>query len=82
MRKMPTHDDLKRTISKGVSGTAMPAFAHHRREHEYDAVIEYIKSFSVRWKDPENFAKPITLPATEPKFLVENLRIQAGKELF
>lgn len=82
MGKLPTHDDLKRTISKGVSGTAMPAFAHHLREHEYDAVIEYIKSFSVRWKDPENFAKPMTLPATEPKWLGEKSRIQAGKGLF
>jgi len=59
MGKLPTNADLRRTITKGISGTAMPAFGSHLREEEYEAVIEYLKHLSKRWKDPENLAKPL-----------------------
>lgn len=80
--KLPTHDDLKRTISKGVSGTAMPTFEGALRDHEYDAVIEYLKSFSRRWKDPGNIAKPIKLPVKSPDWLGEKSRVKSGKAIF
>lgn len=82
MGKLPTREDLKRTIAKGISGTAMPAFEKNLRDHEYDAVIEYIKSFSRRWKDPENQGKPVDLPKKAPDWLNDNQRVQAGKVLF
>ena len=60
----------------------MPTFEDTLRDHEYDAVIEYLKSFSKRWKDPENIAKPMKLPVKAPDWLGEKSRVKSGKALF
>ena len=39
--KMPSNQDLKRTIRDGITGTAMGMFTNLRQE-ELDAVVEYI----------------------------------------
>ncbi|NDA68925.1 MAG: cytochrome c, partial [Verrucomicrobia bacterium] len=59
--KLPTDDDLRRTIKGGLSGTAMGAFNTLRAE-ELDAVIAYVKSFSRRWRNQENYAEAIAFP--------------------
>ncbi len=59
--KLPTNDDLKRTVRDGVTGTAMGMFTNLRQQ-ELQAVVEYIKGFSRKWKDPANYAPPIKLP--------------------
>ena len=59
--KLPTDDDLRRTIKSGLSGTAMGAFNTFRAE-ELDAVIAYVKSFSRRWRKQENYAEAIAFP--------------------
>lgn len=59
--KLPTDQDLRRTVTHGISGTAMGAFSMLTRQ-EVTAVIEYVKFFSRRWRKPENFALPPTLP--------------------
>jgi mono/diheme cytochrome c family protein len=59
--QLPTDDDLARTIRRGISGTALPAFTR-LREPELSAVIEYLKSLSPAWKDESLKAQPIEMP--------------------
>lgn len=82
--KLPTNDDLKRTVRHGVSGTAMPIF-HELQENEIRAVIEYIKFFSPMWKEKKNYARPIVLPDT-PEWFSDEYRLNTeaayGRALF
>ncbi len=59
--KLPTDDDLRRTIRGGLSGTAMGMF-NQLGESEVRAVIEYVKTFSRRWRHAENYAEPLEFP--------------------
>jgi cytochrome c oxidase cbb3-type subunit I/II len=82
--KLPTDEDLKRTIRHGVSGSAMPVF-EQLQDSEIQAVIEYIKFFSPLWKDEKNYAVPIELPGRPDWFAdPSELKTQAayGKILF
>jgi mono/diheme cytochrome c family protein len=65
--KLPTTDDLIRTIRHGVTGTTMGAFKQ-LTETETRAVAEYVKSFSRKWRKPENYAAPVEIPP-EPTWL-------------
>ncbi len=47
---LPTDGDLYRTLTRGVRWTAMPAW-HEIPPRDRAAVIAYIKTFSIRWKD-------------------------------
>ena len=82
--KLPTDDDLRRTIRSGLSGTAMGAFKTLRAE-ELDAVIAYVKTFSRRWRNEENYAATMAFPR-EPEWFVrkEELRTHAerGRAVF
>lgn len=81
---LPTEDDLRRTITGGLSGTAMGAYVQLQSE-EVRAVIEYIKSFSRRWRSPENYAESISLPE-RPGWLKDGetdpAHAAAGRKLF
>lgn len=59
--KLPTNDDLTRTIRGGLSGTAMGMFSQ-LRDDEVRAVVEYVKSFSRKWRDEANYAPPVAIP--------------------
>lgn len=65
--KLPTDDDLRRTIRSGISGTAMPMF-QKLSDSDVSGLIVYLKSFSRRWKDEELLADPLTLPETPQWF--------------
>jgi mono/diheme cytochrome c family protein len=58
---LPTDDDLRHTIKGGLSGTAMGMFVQ-LSDDDVSAVIEYVKSFSRRWRKKENYAAPMQLP--------------------
>jgi mono/diheme cytochrome c family protein len=58
---LPTAADLERTLRTGVSGTMMPAFTQ-LSDHDLTAVLTYIRSFSNRWKNPDNYHAAIPLP--------------------
>ena len=58
---LPTNDDLMRTVREGLPDTAMPAFAA-LPQRDVQAVIEYVKTFSMKWRQPENYAAPIAVP--------------------
>lgn len=81
---LPTDDDLRRTITHGLSGTAMGMFSHLQAE-EVEAVIAYVKSFSRRWKKPENHAPAMKL-APLPEWFKAAAEVKAhakaGQKLF
>jgi len=84
--KLPTEEDLRRTITGGLSGTSMGMFSH-LREEEVRAVIEYVKSFSRRWRHAEHHAAPLRFP--DPPVWIGNHpgtgmaeRIASGARLF
>jgi cytochrome c oxidase cbb3-type subunit I/II len=58
--KLPTTDDLLRTVREGRSGTAMGIFAH-LPEADLRAVVEYIKFFSRKWRKAENYAPTVEI---------------------
>jgi len=45
---LPRDEDLARTIRRGLAGTAMPAWS--LGERELDAVVQYLKTLSPRWR--------------------------------
>ena len=63
---LATDDDLYRTITQGVPGTLMPAFAY-LTEGERRDVVAYVKSFAEDFetKTPEPIAIPTPPPATQ-----------------
>lgn len=74
---LPTDDDLRRTISKGLPGTAMPAWGNFLKGDSLDAVIAYVKTFSSRFGSE----KPTPLkvgpdPSTSPA------NIAAGRTVY
>ena len=81
---LPTEDDLRHTIKHGLTGTAMGMFSQ-LTEEDITNVIEYVKSFSRRWRKAENYAEPMTFP-TEPGWFKEAASKAAhastGKALF
>ena len=54
--KLPTDADLRRTITGGISGTAMGMFTM-LTEQEVTSVMEYNKFFSRRWRKPGSNAR-------------------------
>jgi mono/diheme cytochrome c family protein len=82
--KLPTDADLKRTVTGGISGTAMGMFTM-LDDSEVTAVIEYVKFFSRRWRQSDNYAQPIQFPP-EPAWLGNAAALQdhagRGKLLF
>jgi len=75
---LPLDSDVFRTISKGIKGTAMPAWESALTEDETWAVIEYIKSFSTRF-ETEKPKKPID-PGPTPPATPE--AIQKGERIY
>lgn len=48
--QLPTDEDLKRTIRRGLRGSAMPSFKL-LPERTVDGLVAYIKTFSPRWQE-------------------------------
>ncbi len=71
--KLPTDEDLTRTIRRGIAGTAMPTFAK-LREEEITAVIEFVKFLSPAWKDPTLKGEAVPIPPRPGWFADEKQR--------
>lgn len=82
--KLPTDDDLRRTIRRGLANSAMPTF-QHLRDRDVEAVINYLKTFSPKWRQPVNFAAPLEIPAA-PDWLeraeAPEAKLARGREVF
>jgi mono/diheme cytochrome c family protein len=50
--QLPTDEDLKRTIRRGLRGSAMPSFKL-LPERTLDGLVAYVKTFSPRWKEDD-----------------------------
>jgi len=85
--ELPTNEDLFRTISRGLSGTAMQAFDRGRiknglTEAQRWAVIAYIKTFAFEFQDPDfdPYQQIVTLPQDMASYNEET--IAKGEEIF
>lgn len=76
---LPTDEDLYRTISRGVYGTAMPAFTL-LPEPDRLAVVQYIKLFFPDWTS-RGAGRSIYLPEP-PKDLGSPAAVARGRELY
>ena len=77
--KMPTNDDLRRTVTGGLAGTAMGMFNKFPPD-DLEAVIEYVKSFSRKWRKTVNYGPPLPEPVMPEWFAKENeLKAHAAK---
>lgn len=74
---LPTDADLFITVTHGLWGTPMPTW-EEISERERFAVIQYIKTFSDRWKK-EQVDVPITVTSEPP---VTQASIENGDKLF
>ncbi|MGB0910933.1 MAG: cytochrome c, partial [Nitrospirales bacterium] len=75
--QLPTDDDLFRTISVGVAGTSMSDYGD-LREADRRAVVEYIKSFSPRFRE-EPIGQPVPPP---PSRSITSDAVQRGQGLY
>lgn len=76
----PTDEDLHTTLEKGVPGTSMPAFEGLLGDREKTQVIQYIKTFSTIFTDPDldpqkHLVNIEEIPSTEEA-------IAKGKEVY
>ncbi len=78
---MPTDQDLINTLNNGIPLTAMPPF-RLMTEPEKRAVIEYVKSFSDRWKDPQAYDTAPFVAGRIPAYVGTPVSIGKGEEIF
>lgn len=87
--ELPTDEDLFRTVSRGLTGTAMQPFdddviKNGLTEVERWAVIAYIKTFAFEFQDPEfdpiKNGMVVSLPAERPPYSTEI--VAKGREVF
>ncbi len=74
---IPTDDDLKRTITKGLPGTAMPAWGKFLNGDSLNAIVTYLKTFSSRFESEQ--PRPVKV-GQEPTSSAAN--IDAGRKVF
>ena len=81
---LPLDEDLQRTIREGVPGTEMPRWKNVLSEHDISAVVQYIKTFSPMFADPDSLPLPediIEVPEERP-FERSLASIAAGRKIF
>lgn len=82
--KLPSDDDLRRTIRSGISGTAMPTF-QKLPDSDLDAIVVYVQTFSRRWRDASLYAAPMEIPKVPDWFRETEksaVEIEEGAVLF
>ncbi|KMP10357.1 nitrite oxidoreductase, gamma subunit (modular protein) [Candidatus Nitromaritima sp. SCGC AAA799-A02] len=76
---LPLDADIYRTISRGVPGTAMPAWENALTEEEIWSVVQYIKGFSERFKNevPKPAIRPGSTPPATPEAIASGQKLYA-----
>jgi cytochrome c oxidase cbb3-type subunit 2 len=77
---LPLESDLYRTITRGLSRVAMPAFPL-MPHNEKVAVIEYVKTFYPRWEEQKGERVVVPLPRA-PRDLGAGDRLLRGRIVF
>ncbi len=75
---LPTDENLLRVVTNGIPRSYMPSHEDVSME-ERKAVIEYVKTFSPRWKE-EEACKPI--PVKKPAWVGTPESIAKGKKIY
>ena len=75
---LPTDDDLRRVVRRGMPYTSMPAWPK-LADSEVDEVLRYVKSFYPGFADPNQAPKPIDL-SKAPAFAKAS--VEKGKQLY
>lgn len=78
--QLPTDVDLFRAVSLGMPGTPMPPWKRSLSDEDRWGVVEYIKSFSPRFADPEETKTTVITLGTPPQR--DEACIAQGKALF
>jgi cytochrome c oxidase cbb3-type subunit 2 len=77
--KLPTDVDLFRSVSFGMAGTPMPPWKHILNDDDRWAVVEYLKTFSPRFADPNEDRAVVSLGTPPPR---SESVIAEGKALY
>jgi cytochrome c oxidase cbb3-type subunit 2 len=77
--QLPLDEDLYRTITGGLPGTAMPPFGEMSPEVISDIVL-YIKTLSPRFKDPKEYPLDTVKVGTPIAYTTESVR--RGRQVF
>jgi mono/diheme cytochrome c family protein len=77
---LPTDTDLFRSVSLGMPGTPMPPWRVNLSDNDRWAVVEYIKSFSPRFADPNEDRNTVITLSTPPAR--DETTMSEGKALF
>jgi mono/diheme cytochrome c family protein len=77
---LPSDADLFRSVSMGMPGTPMPPWRVNLNDDDRWAVVEYIKTFSPRFADPNEDRKPVISFAAAPAR--NEASLAEGKALF
>ena len=77
---LPTDSDLFRVVSLGVVGTPMPPWRWLLQDTDRWALVEYVKTFSPRFADPQEDRKTLVDLGTPPART--DAAVAEGKALF
>ena len=77
--QLPTKNDLLKTVSEGILRSAMPHFRGLTPE-DRAAVIEYIRTFSARFSDPDEY--PLTVLPVSPVPEVTETALLSGRRVY
>ena len=81
---LPLDKDLERTVREGIPGTEMPRWKNVLSKHDIRTVVQYIKTFSPMFADPDSLPLPediLEMPEERP-FEPSLASIAAGRELY
>jgi len=78
--RLPTDEDLFRSVSLGMPGTPMPPWRVMLNDHDRWAVVEYIKTFSPRFANPDENRSVVANLGTPPPR--NEAALTEGKALF
>lgn len=80
--ELPTDGDLFRTVSRGIARSPMPAFAEQLEDRDIWHVVQYVKTLSTRFDDPEERPERGDVLEIPPRPPRDEASIQRGREVF
>lgn len=80
--KLPTDRNLFDAVSKGLHGTAMPAWQGILSEQDISDVVQYIKTLSKKFARWKKKGKPLPEITVGPEIPSSDESIAKGKEIF